>query len=171
VLRNGGASASRAVLVSLTSSVTVTWFEDELLQVGDLTPVQETRLLNIRSFPHTTQNPPQYCLQSRIRTGQRIENRELPSGALFHVGLNVDRFTLDVNNPSTARAVEADVKLAGELGVYAVPTLIIDRKWVVEGALQRFTLEMVFEQLVETGSVLTPVHGVRRLRPAVPRIA
>jgi predicted DsbA family dithiol-disulfide isomerase len=73
-------------------------------------------------------------------------------GALFHVGLNVDRFTLDVNNPSTARAVEADIKLAGELGVYAVPTLIIDRKWVVEGALQRFTLEMVFEQLVETGS-------------------
>jgi predicted DsbA family dithiol-disulfide isomerase len=87
------------------------------------------------------------------------------------VGLNVDRFTLDVNNPSTARAVEADIKLAGELGVYAVPTLIIDRKWVVEGTLQRFTLEMVFEQLVETGSVLTPVHGVRRLRPAVPRIA
>jgi predicted DsbA family dithiol-disulfide isomerase len=92
-------------------------------------------------------------------------------GALSHVGLNVNRFTLDVNNPSMARAVEADVKLAGELGVYAVPTLIIDRKWVVEGALQRFTLEMVFEQLVETGSVLTPVHGVRRLRPAVPRIA
>jgi predicted DsbA family dithiol-disulfide isomerase len=51
-------------------------------------------------------------------------------GALFHVGLNVDRFTLDVNDPSTARAVEVDVKLAGELGVYAVPTLIIDRKWV-----------------------------------------
>jgi hypothetical protein len=43
VLRNGGASALRAVPVSLTSSVTETWFEDELLQVGDLTPVQETR--------------------------------------------------------------------------------------------------------------------------------
>jgi predicted DsbA family dithiol-disulfide isomerase len=87
------------------------------------------------------------------------------------VGLDMDRFDRDVNNPSMAQAVELDIELATELGVYAVPTIIIDRRWVVEGAVDRFTLEIVFEQLVELGDILTPLPSVRQLRPTINRLA
>jgi len=83
----------------------------------------------------------------------------------YEIELDIERFDKDFNNPSTANSVNKDIRLARELGVNAVPTLIIDRKWVVEGAVQGFMLEMIFEQLAETGDVLTPVHGVRSLRP------
>jgi len=81
------------------------------------------------------------------------------------VGLDLDRFRVDFNGQEVERLVEADMRLAEELGIYAVPTLVVDRRYVVQGAVHREELEMMFEQLVETGELFAalPSVTVRRL--------
>jgi predicted DsbA family dithiol-disulfide isomerase len=72
---------------------------------------------------------------------------------------------VDFNGQEVERLVEADMRLAEELGIYAVPTLVVDRRYVVQGAVHREELEMMFEQLVETGELFAalPSVTVRRL--------
>lgn len=76
------------------------------------------------------------------------------------IGLDVERFVRDLRSDEVERLVRADLRRARQLGVHAVPTLIVDGRYAVQGAVSMEVLEIVFEQLTTTGEILTPVPGL-----------
>jgi len=76
------------------------------------------------------------------------------------IGLDLNRFAEDFNSEKVGYMVEEDLKEARKLGVYAVPTLVINRKYLIQGAVHMDMLELIFEQLVEAGDILTKFPGV-----------
>jgi protein-disulfide isomerase len=63
--------------------------------------------------------------QLLFANGQRLEQQDLEKYAKS-VGLDVDRFRADMNAPATTARIEADRKLADDLGVKGTPTIYID---------------------------------------------
>lgn len=76
------------------------------------------------------------------------------------IGLDADRFVSDFMSQTVLDLVWKDLREAAKLGVHAVPTLVINRRYAVVGAVQEDVLDLLFEQVVETGEVLTRVPGV-----------
>ncbi|GBC69672.1 hypothetical protein HRbin01_01374 [archaeon HR01] len=75
------------------------------------------------------------------------------------IGLEVDRFLIDFNSGRVEEMVREDLREAERLGIHAVPTLVINRKYIIQGAIHMDELELLFEQLVETGEILTLLPG------------
>jgi len=69
--------------------------------------------------------------------------------------VDVDRFINELESERVDRMVKEDLKKARKLGINGVPTLVIDGKYIVQGAVYLETLESTFEQLVEAGEMLT----------------
>jgi protein-disulfide isomerase len=57
--------------------------------------------------------------------GQHLEQNDL-EGYAKEVGLDADRFRADMNSPATKARLDADRKLADDLGVKGTPTIYID---------------------------------------------
>jgi len=76
------------------------------------------------------------------------------------IGLEINRFINDMNSERINYRVWEDLKEANKLGIYAVPTLVINRKYILQGAINMNSLELIFEQLVEIGEILTLFPGV-----------
>jgi len=74
---------------------------------------------------------------------QPIEE-ELLRGKMIQLGLDADRFSLDLRSESAVATVEADLAAAQRLGVVATPTFLVNGH-LLEGA-QPFD---VFRQLIE----------------------
>jgi len=101
----------------------------------------------------------------RIQKAHLVECRNIADAEVLvkcagDVGLDVDRFVGDINGAKVDRMVEEDLKEARKLGIYAVPTLVIDRRYIIQGAVYLETLELVFEQLVQAGEVLLHLPGL-----------
>jgi len=59
------------------------------------------------------------------------------------IGLDVKRFQRDLQSLDTWQAVEQDIQRAIELGVYAVPSIVINQEGMVSGAIQYEELENI----------------------------
>lgn len=76
------------------------------------------------------------------------------------VGLDIERFKRELNSKHVEELVNDDLNLAKKLGIFAVPTLIVDRRYMIQGAIHKEELELIFEQLIETGEILTKLPHV-----------
>lgn len=71
-------------------------------------------------------------------------DEELLRGRAVQLGMDADRFALDLRSPDSVAAVEADMAAANRLGVQATPSFFVNEHFL-EGA-QPFE---VFRQLIE----------------------
>lgn len=91
---------------------------------------------------------------------RNIADTEVLIGCAADIGLDTNRFIDDLNSERVGNMVLDDLKEAEKLGIYAVPTLVINRRYIIHGAVNMDLLEIIFEQLVETGEILTKVPGL-----------
>ncbi|WP_200865267.1 DsbA family oxidoreductase [Geobacillus genomosp. 3] len=63
------------------------------------------------------------------------------------IGLDTERFVQNLHDEQTKKAVEADIALAREWGIGAVPALIIAQKWHVSGAQKTERLREIFHHV------------------------
>ncbi len=126
-LRNRGASALRAVSVSLTSSASLTWLEEGLVQVGDLTPGQETRLLNSLYIP--PDSPTSIAIPLTITyygqdNIQKTENRQV--GALVRgvITFELVSYTILPERPAAGQPFSVTVVLVNTGTVKAASTSV-----------------------------------------------
>ncbi|TSI19421.1 thioredoxin domain-containing protein [Brevibacterium aurantiacum] len=66
------------------------------------------------------------------------------------IGLDMDRFTKDMNSPETAKAVDKNAKMGTELGAFSTPTFILDDEPYV-GAQPTIVFVDAIEQRLEEG--------------------
>jgi hypothetical protein len=126
-LRNRGASALRAVSVSLTSSASATWLEEGLVQVGDLTPGQETRLVNSLFIP--SDSPTSIAIPLTITyygqdNIQKTENRQV--GALVRgvITFELVSYTILPERPTAGQPFSVTVVLVNTGTVKASSTSV-----------------------------------------------
>ena len=62
------------------------------------------------------------------------------------VGLDTTKLKADMRDPAIAEAIERNLALARDLGIYATPSLVIDGH-VLQGAVKRDKLEELIDQL------------------------
>jgi predicted DsbA family dithiol-disulfide isomerase len=64
------------------------------------------------------------------------------------VGLDLERWERDFRSPEVERRVQADLQEAARRGIHAVPTLILNDRWVVQGAVPEEFLRRVIADLL-----------------------
>lgn len=64
------------------------------------------------------------------------------------VGLNIENFAETLENPAYDEAVSADIELAREYGLTAVPALVFADKYLVLGAQPYGTLRQITEKIL-----------------------
>ncbi|MEM0348866.1 MAG: DsbA family protein [Candidatus Caldarchaeum sp.] len=101
----------------------------------------------------------------RIQRAHLTECRNIADASVLiecatDVGLEVERFFNDFNDSRVEGMVREDLREAEKLGIYAVPSLVINRRYIIQGAVHMDILMLIFEQLAETGEIITPVPGV-----------
>jgi len=78
-----------------------------------------------------------------------ITDREVLVSCAKDIGLDTVKFEALLDDPSTAKAVQDDIDLAEELGINSVPTLIINNKWLVSGAIHYGELKNAIKKVQE----------------------
>jgi len=63
--------------------------------------------------------------------------------------LAVARWEADFASLEAKQAVQADLREAEQLGVNAVPTLLFNERWILQGAVPESTLRQIVENLLE----------------------
>lgn len=64
------------------------------------------------------------------------------------IGLDIDRFIEDFQSEKARNMVMEDYDYARKSGVTATPTLIIDRKWIISGAVKYEELKQAIEEII-----------------------
>lgn len=67
------------------------------------------------------------------------------------VGLNIEQFKNDFQSKKAEDAVDTDNYLARQYGVNAVPTLVINEKWILSGAHKYGFIKNIIQQIIENG--------------------
>lgn len=80
---------------------------------------------------------------------RNIVERDVLVSCAKDVGLDTQKFEALLDDPSTAQAVQKDIDLAEELGINSVPTLIINDKWLVSGAIHYEELKNAIKKAQE----------------------
>ena len=80
---------------------------------------------------------------------RNIVERDVLVSCAKDIGLDTQKFEALLDDPSTAQAVQKDIDLAEELGINSVPTLIINNKWLVSGALRYTELKNAIKKVQE----------------------
>jgi hypothetical protein len=126
-LRNRGTSPLRAVSVSMTSSASATWLEEGLVQVGDLTPGQETRLVNSLFIP--SDSPTSIAIPLTITyygqdNIQKTENRQV--GALVRgvITFELVSYTILPERPAPGQPFSVTIVLVNTGTVKAASTSV-----------------------------------------------
>jgi len=63
--------------------------------------------------------------------------------------LAVARWEADYSSPKVKQAVQDHLREAQQLGVNAVPTLIFNQRWILQGAVPESMLRQIVENLLE----------------------
>jgi len=89
----------------------------------------------------------------RVQRAHAVEARNIADFEVLRdcardVGLDLARWERDFFGEAVERRVRADLQSAERLGVYAVPTLIFNDRWRVEGAVPEAFLREVIEALL-----------------------
>jgi predicted DsbA family dithiol-disulfide isomerase len=79
--------------------------------------------------------------------GRNVADPETLVAAAGEAGLDPARVRAFLTGDDGAAEVAEQIRLAGDLGVTAVPTFVIDGRWAVVGAQEPDTLLQVFEQV------------------------
>lgn len=82
-----------------------------------------------------------------------IDDQEVLKEIAASVGLKTDDFAEVLANPEYKEAVNADIELAREYGLDAVPALIFAEKYLVSGAQPYDLLKRVVEKVQEEEGV------------------
>jgi predicted DsbA family dithiol-disulfide isomerase len=64
------------------------------------------------------------------------------------VGLDVARWERDFPSPEVRAAVERDLEEARRRGIHAVPTLVFNDRWQVQGAVPEAMLHRVIDDIL-----------------------
>jgi len=80
-----------------------------------------------------------------------IEDANVLKEIAEHVGLNTENFEAALTDPLYDAEVSADIELAREYRLDAVPALIFAEKYLVVGAQPYDTLKQVIEKIQEEG--------------------
>jgi predicted DsbA family dithiol-disulfide isomerase len=97
--------------------------------------------------------PAHWDMYDRIQRAHAVEAINIADPSVLKtcaadIGLDVARWEADFQSPAARQAVEADLSEARQLGVNAVPTLVLDRRWALPGAVPEETLRQVIENLL-----------------------
>lgn len=131
----------------------------------------QTELMRQRDFPYPYSMPGLIaCQAAAIQAGQKgywdmfdrvqrahasealnIADPLVLTDLASEIGLNVERWPSDFENPATRQAVEADIEEADQLGIYAVPTLVLDDHWILQGAVPEEDLRQVIGTISRGG--------------------
>ncbi len=81
--------------------------------------------------------------------GEDISQWPVLRAAAVEVGLDADRLQQEVDAGLHTEAVEKSLSDAGEIGVSAVPTFIVNDKYLVQGAQDAAAFRQLFQQIAE----------------------
>lgn len=89
----------------------------------------------------------------RVQRAHAVEARNIADSQVLRdcaqaVGLDVARWERDSQSQDARRAVNGDLRIAELHGVYAVPTLVFNRQWRVQGAVSEEMLRRVMDDLL-----------------------
>lgn len=89
----------------------------------------------------------------RVQEAHAVEARNIAAFEVLRecardVGLDVARWERDFHSPEARRAVEADLAEARRRGIHAVPTLVFNDRWVVQGAVPEAFLRRVIADIL-----------------------
>lgn len=85
--------------------------------------------------------------QKLFMENKNVEDRAVLEEAVREAGLSISDWQAQFEQKSTEEAVLRDLQLAREYGVNSAPTLVIEGKYAVSGALPEEELEKVFEKI------------------------
>jgi len=72
--------------------------------------------------------------RAHLSENSNIADSEVLISLAVELGLDVERFKQDWQDPALQKGIEEDQQLAQKLGIQAVPTLLIDQRWIISGA-------------------------------------
>ncbi len=89
----------------------------------------------------------------RVQRAHAVEARNIADFEVLRdcareVGLDLERWERDFRSPEVERRVQADLQEAARRGIHAVPTLILNDRWVVQGAVPEGFLRQVIADLL-----------------------
>ena len=131
----------------------------------------QTELMRSRGFPYPYSMPGLLACQAaavqggqsaywnmfdRVQKAHATEARDIANPLVLkdlaaEIGLDMARWESDFENPSTRAAVEADIERAEALGIYAVPTLVLNDRWILQGAVAEADLRRVIATITQGG--------------------
>jgi putative protein-disulfide isomerase len=93
-------------------------------------------------------------LFDRIQRAHLVECRNIADPEVLvacarEVGLEEGAFRRALEGPEVAEAVEADLAEAAARGIHAVPTMVFEDRWLLQGAVPEAALRRVVEDLLE----------------------
>lgn len=88
----------------------------------------------------------------RVQYAHLTESRNIGDSQVLRslaeeIGLDMVRYDLDVLSETTQQAVEKDHHLASKLGVQSVPTLIVEDRWLINGAQPIESLRLQLQEV------------------------
>lgn len=87
-------------------------------------------------------------MQAYWQEARSIDDSAVLQAIAEHVGLNIENFAAVLENPAYDAAVSADIDLAREYGLTAVPALVFADKYLVMGAQPYATLRQIAEKIL-----------------------
>jgi len=89
----------------------------------------------------------------RVQQAHAVEARDIADFEVLRacardVGLNVARWERDVHSSEVRAAVERDLEEARRRGIHAVPTLVFNDRWQVQGAVPETMLRRVIDDIL-----------------------
>ena len=89
----------------------------------------------------------------RVQHAHAVEARNIADPEALRdcagdVGLDLTRWEQDFHSPKTGQAVERDLTTAHMRGVHAVPTLVFDDRWMVQGAVTEAMLRRAIDGIL-----------------------
>ena len=82
---------------------------------------------------------------------RNIADSEVLEDLATEIGLDMGRWKSDFQDPATRQTVQGDIEQADALGIYAVPTLVLNDRWVLQGAVAETDLRRVIATIVAGG--------------------
>ncbi len=97
--------------------------------------------------------PAHWDMFDRVQRAHAVEARNIANFEVLRecaqeVGLDVERWERDVHSPEVRAAVARDLADAERRGIHAVPTLLFNDRWVVQGAVPETFLRRVIDDIL-----------------------
>jgi len=95
-----------------------------------------------------------WAIFDRIQRAHLVECRDITDPEVLvacahDAGLEEGAFPQAFESPEVAEAVEADLADAAARGIHAVPTMVFEDRWVLQGAVPEEMLRRVVEDVLE----------------------